>query len=916
MSKQLFIDDILIPNEDVIKWPISRETIVFDGGTALRDDSEIILDNVDRSQYDPRYLGSTFFQGSRIGSELRIFESSINRNIYRGKIVDVACDDSSELSITTISNLSDILERACAYTATAEPVATAIYNLLIEAGLTEDEILREGFTYAASVHAANSVLVDIKVENSDDSSDQKEYGAIINELLRIGNCYITQKNNIVTLWIDEGYNGEIRYEINDINLESYKENWDKEQVLNSYRVAYINGATIAYTPIVTDNDSYEVWGDKQFNVPDQQRDSDDTDTTVLLTNITGATWCGATKIASFKDILKYCEFDLDEDYEFLHTGDICSLRFDLYYGEPIRIIEREYDQDKGTIHLKCLFLDPTNSLNRDVTPPDSVYLSFATAIEGGITIGWSLSSAVDHLGYKIYFTTTPGMWKQETCNLGVSPIDNKSTTISSDGLIEFTLTQLTEGATYYFRVTAYDTSNNESVASNVLSCTMLGGLEPVYYIDEAPVYTESNYTDYLDDYQYLPWQLEQNYTQWILGAQGATGPHGPTGEQGPRGDTGNAGPTGPVGPVGNTPDHEWSGTQLRIQTSTGEWGDFVDLVGPGGTDPNAIHKTSTGEIYTIAEKTALASPDIFIIEDSADSYAKKKVTANNLHKLSTASKTSDYTITDSDGFSIIFADPSLRAFTITLPTVADNTGRSIRIEVTTKGGNVIVDGEGLETINGLTSISLNRQYDYLEIVSNGSAWFIISGTASFSTGWINRNDWTIVHLGSMSIPYDNLSGTFIVGELITESTSSNTWVITADTGSILTCKEATGTGFATDNRTLTGSTSGTTALVNKAGSTTKNVDSTVVHSLGYQVDELDIQVWVGATSGTRTYGIDKAIQGGGIYADAGAGILGSSTTSFYVQSANGGLRTCNDAGDDVDIDTEDWYYNILVTKRW
>jgi len=42
-------------------------------------------------------------------------------------------------------------------------------------------------------------------------------------------------------------------------------------------------------------------------------------------------------------------------------------------------------------------------------------------------------------------------------------------------------------------------------------------------------------------------------------------------------------------------------------------------------DVNAIHKNSSGEITTIFEKSSISSNDIFIIEDSEDSWSKKKI---------------------------------------------------------------------------------------------------------------------------------------------------------------------------------------------------------------------------------------------------------------------------------------------------
>ncbi len=52
--------------------------------------------------------------------------------------------------------------------------------------------------------------------------------------------------------------------------------------------------------------------------------------------------------------------------------------------------------------------------------------------------------------------------------------------------------------------------------------------------------------------------------------------------------------------------------------------------GSAATDGSAIHDNEAGEIHAITEKTALADDDEFILEDSADSYNKKRVKVSNL----------------------------------------------------------------------------------------------------------------------------------------------------------------------------------------------------------------------------------------------------------------------------------------------
>jgi len=55
---------------------------------------------------------------------------------------------------------------------------------------------------------------------------------------------------------------------------------------------------------------------------------------------------------------------------------------------------------------------------------------------------------------------------------------------------------------------------------------------------------------------------------------------------------------------------------------------YVDDI--GGVDTNAIHKSTDGEIYGITVKTPPVGSDVLLMEDSAASWAKKKVTVSDI----------------------------------------------------------------------------------------------------------------------------------------------------------------------------------------------------------------------------------------------------------------------------------------------
>jgi Fibronectin type III domain len=79
------------------------------------------------------------------------------------------------------------------------------------------------------------------------------------------------------------------------------------------------------------------------------------------------------------------------------------------------------------------------------------------AISGGdgtATLQWDSSPSPGVDGYRIYYGTEQGLYA-EVANVG--------------NVTTYTLTGLKTGTTYYFAATAYDSSNNESVFSNVVA---------------------------------------------------------------------------------------------------------------------------------------------------------------------------------------------------------------------------------------------------------------------------------------------------------------------------------------------------------------------------------------------------------------------------------------------------------------
>jgi len=102
-----------------------------------------------------------------------------------------------------------------------------------------------------------------------------------------------------------------------------------------------------------------------------------------------------------------------------------------------------------------------------------------------------------------------------------------------------------------------------------------------------------------------------------------------------------------------------------------------------------------------------------------------------------------YTVLDGDGFGTIQVAPTSTRI-VTLPTLADNQARTLTIVNTTGSANVTVDGEGAETINGATTITLGAKDDSITLIATSGDWQIISvqkpnGTLKLDTGGASNN---------------------------------------------------------------------------------------------------------------------------------------------------------------------------------
>jgi hypothetical protein len=90
-----------------------------------------------------------------------------------------------------------------------------------------------------------------------------------------------------------------------------------------------------------------------------------------------------------------------------------------------------------------------------------------------------------------------------------------------------------------------------------------------------------------------------------------------------------------------------------------------------------------------------------------------------------AAKSANYTTTANDG--VITVDASGAARTITLVTAVGNAGLQYTIKKIDSSVNLVtIDGNGSQTIDGVVTTALSRQYEAITIISDGANWLVQS----------------------------------------------------------------------------------------------------------------------------------------------------------------------------------------------
>jgi hypothetical protein len=209
--------------------------------------------------------------------------------------------------------------------------------------------------------------------------------------------------------------------------------------------------------------------------------------------------------------------------------------------------------------------------------------------------------------------------------------------------------------------------------------------------------------------------------------------------------------------------------------------------------------------------------------------------------------------------------------------------------------------------------------DYIDVVSNGTEWKVISGYSHIDIGWQNCSDWTNRTLGN-GVTYNNKSAAVdLTGEKITEETSGFTAIVLFDSGGtgssgiLYIYNLSSGFTFWTNDRELTAG-GGTTCDVDEGTGSSKNQNYNFYHGFGEYLQNINKKIIYSEDSTEGSVFIpDLILRGGGdVSDDYGVTYFGVDINSFTQQTGQDGIAYIGDDGDTTILDNEDWYYNILL----
>jgi hypothetical protein len=172
-------------------------------------------------------------------------------------------------------------------------------------------------------------------------------------------------------------------------------------------------------------------------------------------------------------------------------------------------------------------------------------------------------------------------------------------------------------------------------------------------------------------------------------------------------------PSFPLHVYGAAPSMSFTDTVARQMKIAGPTGSNASI-SLSGTNAGLDFINAGSEGFTFSSNSAQR------VAIAAD-YTTTTLAVSGSMSTALSTQTSTYSVTNND--SVILADATLGAFTVTLPTAVGCAGREYRFKKVDSSANAVTIGtSSSQTIDGASTYSLSTQYAHVQVVSDGSNW--------------------------------------------------------------------------------------------------------------------------------------------------------------------------------------------------
>ena len=348
------------------------------------------------------------------------------------------------------------------------------------------------------------------------------------------------------------------------------------------------------------------------------------------------------------------------------------------------------------------------------------------------------------------------------------------------------------------------------------------------------------------------------------------------------------------------------GLLYQYITNTTTLANTYTTVSKGTANDNPMTLSSSGRL---AQDVYIDQSMTFVLKDSSSNtlWTVNDITATD-QLWTTVSKSTDYTVLETDRDKLIKVDASGAARTITLIAAATaGDGFKLGVKKTDSSSNTItIDGNASETIDGATTIVLRTQYDSIMLVCDGSNWHIeqahnqvlmdtngnevlILGTTASAV-----NEFTMTNAATGNAPILQSSGEANIGMKLSDSNSNEVVILGA-------------TASAVNEITIANAASGNAPTITGSG-TDADVGIVITPKEGSRTTTSSLPLTLRATTtGTPAAGI-------------GTGVKFQAESADENPSDFGQIEFC---ATDVTAGSEDTYFDILtrvagaaLTKVW